>query len=93
MPLRAQWTDSSWVELGEVVDGESTPVEAPRTMYEGVEYTHVFDVDIKEGAPPLKLPYNLGDDVSEVASAFVALHSLPLVYLSQIEDFISASTR
>lgn len=27
-------------------------------MYEGVEYDYVFDVDIQEGVPPLKLPFN-----------------------------------
>ena len=28
-------------------------------MYQGKEYDYVFDVDIKDGAPPLKLPYNV----------------------------------
>jgi phospholipase A-2-activating protein len=29
-----------------------------RQVYNGVEYDYVFDVDIRDGAPPLKLPYN-----------------------------------
>ena len=30
-----------------------------RQLYNGEEYDHVFDVDVHEGAPPLKLPYNV----------------------------------
>ena len=30
-----------------------------KQVYEGKEYDYVFDVDIKDGAPPLKLPYNV----------------------------------
>jgi phospholipase A-2-activating protein len=29
-----------------------------RQLYEGREYDYVFDIDVQEGAPPLKLPYN-----------------------------------
>ena len=29
-----------------------------KQLYEGKEYDYVFDVDVQEGAPPLKLPYN-----------------------------------
>jgi phospholipase A-2-activating protein len=29
-----------------------------KQLYEGKEYDYVFDVDIKDGAPALKLPYN-----------------------------------
>ena len=30
-----------------------------KQLYEGKEYDYVFDVDIAEGAPPLKMPYNV----------------------------------
>jgi len=30
-----------------------------KQLYEGKEYDYVFDVDIAEGAPALKLPYNV----------------------------------
>ena len=30
-----------------------------KQLFEGKEYDYVFDVDIQEGAPPLKLPYNV----------------------------------
>jgi hypothetical protein len=55
---RWQWdnTSSSWQKVGDVVDA----VGQGRTQsYEGKEYDYVFDVDIAEGAPPLKLPYNV----------------------------------
>ena len=29
-----------------------------KQLYEGKEYDYVFDVDIKDGEPALKLPYN-----------------------------------
>lgn len=53
----SQWSSasSSWQKIGEVVDAVGSN---RRQLYNGVEYDHVFDVDIQEGAPPLKLPYN-----------------------------------
>lgn len=30
-----------------------------KQLYEGKEYDYVFDVDIQDGVPPLKLPYNV----------------------------------
>lgn len=35
-----------------------------KQLYEGKEYDYVFDVDIQEGVPPLKLPYNITGDIS-----------------------------
>lgn len=29
-----------------------------KQLYQGREYDYVFDVDVQEGVPPLKLPYN-----------------------------------
>ncbi len=78
--------------VDEPVESDGTPPRTRQT-FEGVDYDYVWDVDIKEGEPVLKLPYNLGDDVEEVASAFVKLHSLPLVYQSQIEEFIGLSSQ
>lgn len=52
-----QWSsgDGKWTMVGTVVDGVGS---GRRQLYEGREYDYVFDVDIKDGAPPLKLPYN-----------------------------------
>jgi phospholipase A-2-activating protein len=53
-----QWDNStsSWVKIGDVVDAVGS---GRRQLYEGKEYDYVFDVDIKDGEPPLKLPYNV----------------------------------
>jgi phospholipase A-2-activating protein len=45
----------AWQKIGEVVDAVGS---GRKQLYEGKEYDYVFDVDIKDGAPPLKLPYN-----------------------------------
>jgi phospholipase A-2-activating protein len=53
-----QWdtSTSSWVKIGDVVDAVGSN---RKQLHEGKEYDYVFDVDIKDGAPPLKLPYNV----------------------------------
>lgn len=30
-----------------------------KQLYQGKEYDYVFDVDIQDGVPPLKLPFNV----------------------------------
>lgn len=47
---------SSWQKVGEVVDAVGP---GRKQLFEGKEYDYVFDVDITDGAPPLKLPYNV----------------------------------
>jgi phospholipase A-2-activating protein len=53
-----QWDSesSTWVKIGDVVDAASS---GNKQVYEGKEYDYVFDVDIKDGVPALKLPYNV----------------------------------
>lgn len=52
-----QWEDgqNKWTKIGTVVDAVGS---GRQQLYEGKEYDYVFDVDIQDGAPPLKLPYN-----------------------------------
>ena len=52
-----QWDASahSWQKIGDVVDAVGS---GRKQLYQGKEYDYVFDVDVEEGAPPLKLPYN-----------------------------------
>ena len=45
-----------WQKIGEVVDAISSN---RKKFHDGKEYDYVFDVDIKDGAPSLKLPYNI----------------------------------
>lgn len=33
-----------------------------KKMYKGKEYDYVFEVDIADGVPPLKLPYNVNGE-------------------------------
>jgi phospholipase A-2-activating protein len=53
-----QWDSatSSWQKIGEVVDAVGS---GRKQLYNGKEYDYVFDVDVQEGAPPLKLPFNV----------------------------------
>ena len=44
-----------WQKIGDVVDAVGS---GRKQLYQGKEYDYVFDVDVQEGAPPLKLPYN-----------------------------------
>jgi phospholipase A-2-activating protein len=53
-----QWdsASSTWTKIGDVVDAVGS---GHKKLYEGKEYDYVFDVDIQDGVPPLKLPYNV----------------------------------
>ena len=53
-----QWSTSAstWQQIGQVVDAIGS---GRKQLYEGKEYDYVFDVDVQEGVPPLKLPYNI----------------------------------
>lgn len=52
----------------------------------------MFDVDVAEGAPPLKLPMNKGDDPYDAAEIFLEKHQLPFSYLEQVVEFIQQNT-
>ena len=46
----------TWQKIGDVVDAVGS---GRKQLYQGKEYDYVFDVDIQDGVPPLKLPYNV----------------------------------
>lgn len=52
----------------------------------------MFDVDVSEGSPPLKLPMDKGEDPYDAAERFLMRHSLPESYLEQVADFIVENT-
>ena len=57
-----------WEKIGAVVGGPSDDTVATGSKYfEGQQYDFVFDVDVTEGAPPLKLPVNRDDNPYTVA--------------------------
>jgi hypothetical protein len=43
-----------------------------KQLYEGMEYDYVFDVDVSEGRPPLKLPYNVTGEPTSINSFNIA---------------------
>jgi phospholipase A-2-activating protein len=88
-----QWSlsEQRWVHVGTVVD--STGSSGRKVQYNGQEYDYVFDVDIEEGKPPLKLPYNLTDNPYEAATKFLGDNELPISYIDQVAQFIVTNTK
>jgi phospholipase A-2-activating protein len=89
--LFVQWSNGerSWTKIGEVTGGVGA---SQKQMYMGQEYDHVFDVDFKDGAPKLKLPYNNGQNAYEAAQKFLFANELPLEYTEQVVEFIDKNT-
>lgn len=81
----------TWNEIGDVT-GAVGPAEG-KTRYEGKDYDFVFSVDIEDGTPPLKLPYNMGEDPWVVAQAFIHKNQLPQAYLEQVANFIITNSK
>ncbi|CCX05696.1 Similar to Ubiquitin homeostasis protein lub1; acc. no. O94289 [Pyronema omphalodes CBS 100304] len=86
------WSASAgeWANVGQVVDAVGSN---RRRMYEGAEYDFVFDVDIQEGAPPLKLPYNASQNPFEAARKFLENNELPMDYLDTVGNFIVQNSK
>ena len=87
-----QWSQGSqsWMNVGTVVDAVGS--SGKKTSYAGIEYDYVFDVDIEDGKPPLKLPYNLSQNPYEAATKFIQDNELPISYLDQVANFITTNT-
>lgn len=64
-----------------------------KKTHNGKEYDFVFDIDIEEGKPPLKLPYNIGQDEWAVARKFLEDNELPMTYLEQVANWINQNTQ
>lgn len=88
-----QWSAAAnqWVNIGTVVDSAGSG--GRKISHNGKEYDYVFDVDIEEGKPPLKLPYNANQNHYEVARKFIEDNELPLTYLDQVANFIVQNTQ
>jgi phospholipase A-2-activating protein len=82
-------TKRSWEMVGTVVDGVGA---GQKVTYNGREYDYVFDVDIEEGKPALKLPYNVTQNPHEVAMKWLQDHELPMTYLEETANFIIKGT-
>lgn len=77
--------ESSWTKIGDVVDAVGSSRKA---SYEGKDYDYVFDIDIGDGIPALKLPFNVTENPYQAAQDFIWKHELPQSYLDTIADFI-----
>ena len=86
------WSSSDgWTKVGQVVG--SAPGSSGKKTYKGKEYDYVFDVDIEEGKPALKLPYNMTQNPHEAATKFLQDNELPMTYLDETANFIVKSTQ
>ncbi|KAF5380915.1 hypothetical protein D9615_004162 [Tricholomella constricta] len=86
-----QWDSASnaWQKIGDVVDAVG---QGRKQLYQGREYDYVFDVDIQDGVPPLKLPYNVTDNPFAAAQKFLESNDLPLTYIDEVVKFIEKNT-
>lgn len=74
-----------WEKIGDIL-GQSKENKPGKQMHNGVEYDFVFSVDIEDGKPPLKLPYNLGQDPWVVAQKFIHDNNLSQQFLEQVKN-------
>lgn len=80
-----------WIAVGTVVDSAASG--GKKTEYHGQDYDYVFDVDVEDGKPPLKLPYNVTQNPHEAATRFIQENQLPIGYLEQVANFIVQNTQ
>ncbi|XP_038048576.1 phospholipase A-2-activating protein-like [Patiria miniata] len=87
--------DSNWNKIGDVVgtEGDDTQPSSSKVMYEGTEYDYVFNVDLEEGKPALKLPYNISEDPWLTAQRFIHSNDLSQQFLEEIANFIIKNTK
>lgn len=82
--------EQKWDKIGEVVDGPNDGMNRP--VLDGVQYDYVFDVDIGDGEPTRKLPYNRSDNPYDAADKWLLKENLPFGYRQQIVEFILQNT-
>ena len=82
-----QFSNGSWFKIGDVV-GANQSSGSKKETFGGKQYDYVFDVDIADGQPPLKLPFNNSDNPYEVAEKFIADNGLPPSYTEEVVKFL-----
>ncbi|XP_034241112.1 phospholipase A-2-activating protein [Thrips palmi] len=80
-----------WTKVGDVAGANEE--NSGKSLHQGKEYDFVFSIDIKDGVPPLKLPYNVSEDPWVVAQKFIHDNDLPQAYLEQIANFIVTNAK
>lgn len=84
-----QWSGGEWIKIGDVVGGTQS---TDKKEYGGQQWDYVFDVDIKDGEPPLKLPYNVNENPYIAAERFLSKNELPSTYTEEVVQFINKNT-
>jgi len=84
-----QWSGGEWVKIGDVVGGTQSKT---KQEFDGQQWDYVFDVDIEDGAPPLKLPYNINENPYVAAERFLSKNELPSSYTEEVVRFINKNT-
>lgn len=85
-----QWLAGEWIKIGDVV-GSAGGLDGKKE-YNGKQYDYVFDVDVEDGKPALKLPYNSNESPYTAAERFLADNELPALYLQEVVQFIEKNT-
>lgn len=86
-----KWSSANneWVKVGDVLGASGgTQGTSGKQLYNGKEYDYVFSVDIEDGKPPLKLPYNSDEDPWFAAQKFIHDNNLSQLFLDQVANFI-----
>ncbi|XP_043269766.1 phospholipase A-2-activating protein [Venturia canescens] len=82
-------SERKWTLVGDVMGGIGGDVQSSgKQLYNGEEYDYVFSVDIQDGVPPLKLPYNVTEDPWHAAQKFIHRNGLSQMFLDQVANFI-----
>lgn len=79
------------IQIGTMVDSAGS--SGRKVTHQGKDYDYVFDVDIQDGVPPLKLPFNVGQNPYDAATKFINDNELPINYLDQVANFIITNTQ
>ena len=62
---------STWQLEGQVTGASDNNMDMGRKTHGGQEWDYVFDVDVEEGQPPLKMPCNKDENPYAVAERYV----------------------
>lgn len=81
---------NKWEQVGQVIGGAGSADR--KVEFENQRWDFVFDVDVQEGLPPLKLPYNVSENPYVAAERFLNRYELPSSYTDQIVEFITKNT-
>uniref|UniRef100_G3TXR0 Phospholipase A-2-activating protein n=1 Tax=Loxodonta africana TaxID=9785 RepID=G3TXR0_LOXAF len=90
-----QWSVSEgrWMKIGDVVGlSGANQQTSGKVLYEGKEFDYVFSIDVNEGGPSYKLPYNTSDDPWLTAYNFLHKNDFNPMFLD-VAKFIIDNTK